>query len=282
MSLTLSAARRAEPAISTCAPGPPTRCQPGGERLADLQRPWPAAPATSRHRRAVTRSRPARSSTLGLELRAEPANRAQALGLRRPRAAPAASRCPARECSSRARLGPRPGRRVIAIRPAGNCARSFSAAGIVPVSSKAWIFSCSVLPIPGSSYGATLARERRHRHGRVAHGLGAAAVGEHAVDDRAVELVQVAELLERFGDRVVGQLASGPLHQRTDPWMPIARRPKRAASTRSRVRRPMSGEPWLILPTYNEAENVQAIVSAAGEVLRGRRRARWLSRARRR
>jgi dolichol-phosphate mannosyltransferase len=29
----------------------------------------------------------------------------------------------------------------------------------------------------------------------------------------------------------------------------------------------MSGEPWLILPTYNEAENVKAIVEAAGEVL---------------
>jgi dolichol-phosphate mannosyltransferase len=29
----------------------------------------------------------------------------------------------------------------------------------------------------------------------------------------------------------------------------------------------MSGEPWLILPTYNEAENVRAIVAAAGEVL---------------
>jgi dolichol-phosphate mannosyltransferase len=29
----------------------------------------------------------------------------------------------------------------------------------------------------------------------------------------------------------------------------------------------MSGVPWLILPTYNEAENVQAIVTAAGEVL---------------
>jgi dolichol-phosphate mannosyltransferase len=29
----------------------------------------------------------------------------------------------------------------------------------------------------------------------------------------------------------------------------------------------MSGEPWLILPTYNEAENVKAIVPAAGEVL---------------
>jgi dolichol-phosphate mannosyltransferase len=29
----------------------------------------------------------------------------------------------------------------------------------------------------------------------------------------------------------------------------------------------MSGEPWLILPTYNEAENVQAIVVAAARVL---------------
>jgi dolichol-phosphate mannosyltransferase len=29
----------------------------------------------------------------------------------------------------------------------------------------------------------------------------------------------------------------------------------------------VSGEPWLILPTYNEAENVEAIVAAAGAVL---------------
>jgi dolichol-phosphate mannosyltransferase len=29
----------------------------------------------------------------------------------------------------------------------------------------------------------------------------------------------------------------------------------------------MPGEPWLILPTYNEAENVQAIVAAAAKVL---------------
>ncbi len=34
-------------------------------------------------------------------------------------------------------------------RLAGNFARSFSIAGIVPVSSSAWIFSSSVLPIPG-------------------------------------------------------------------------------------------------------------------------------------
>jgi dolichol-phosphate mannosyltransferase len=29
----------------------------------------------------------------------------------------------------------------------------------------------------------------------------------------------------------------------------------------------MSGEPWLILPTYNEAENIEAVVAAAGGVL---------------
>ena len=31
----------------------------------------------------------------------------------------------------------------------------------------------------------------------------------------------------------------------------------------------MSGEPWLILPTYNEAENIMAIVNASAEVLAG-------------
>ena len=31
----------------------------------------------------------------------------------------------------------------------------------------------------------------------------------------------------------------------------------------------MSGEAWLILPTYNEAENIEAIVTAAGAVLAG-------------
>jgi dolichol-phosphate mannosyltransferase len=29
----------------------------------------------------------------------------------------------------------------------------------------------------------------------------------------------------------------------------------------------VTGEAWLILPTYNEAENIEAIVGAAGEVL---------------
>ena len=39
----------------------------------------------------------------------------------------------------------------MSMRPAGKRARSFSTAGIVPVSSRAWIFSSSVRPMPGSS-----------------------------------------------------------------------------------------------------------------------------------
>ena len=57
---------------------------------------------------------------------------------------------PSSSKSLRARLGPRPGSRVRSISPGGNLARSFSAAGIVPVSSSALSFSSSVLPIPGS------------------------------------------------------------------------------------------------------------------------------------
>ncbi len=40
---------------------------------------------------------------------------------------------------------------MIAISPGGNFARSFSVAGMEPVSTSARIFSCSVLPIPGIS-----------------------------------------------------------------------------------------------------------------------------------
>ena len=57
---------------------------------------------------------------------------------------------PSSSKSLRARFGPRPGRRVISTSPTGNFARSFSVAGIVPVSTSAWIFSSSVRPIPGS------------------------------------------------------------------------------------------------------------------------------------
>ena len=89
---------------------------------------------------------------------------------------------------------------MIATRPAGNFARSFSAAGIVPVSHERHDLLLERAADPLELGRAALARERRDRHGRFAHGFRRAAVGEHAVDDRAVELVQVAELLERLGD----------------------------------------------------------------------------------
>ena len=57
---------------------------------------------------------------------------------------------PSSSNSFRARLGPSPGRRVIASSPAGYFARSLTADGMSPVSSSATIFSSSVLPIPGN------------------------------------------------------------------------------------------------------------------------------------
>ena len=63
--------------------------------------------------------------------------------------------------------------RVISIRPGGNFARSFSAAGIVPVSSSATIFSCERLADPGSSVARPCAGELRHGDRRLAHALAA-------------------------------------------------------------------------------------------------------------
>ena len=51
----------------------------------------------------------------------------------------------------RARLGPRPGRRVISISPGGNFARSLTSAGISPVSASDMTFSWMIAPIPASS-----------------------------------------------------------------------------------------------------------------------------------
>ena len=136
---------------------------------------------------------------------------------------------PSSSKSWRARLGPRPGRRVRSMSPGGNFARSFSAAGMVPVSSSARIFSSSVLPMPGSSVDAALARERADRHRGVAHGLGRGAVGEHAVDDGAVELVEVAELVEArrrwLSVGVVGTAALDVTRAARPPSRPAVARP---------------------------------------------------------
>ena len=48
-------------------------------------------------------------------------------------------------------FAPSPGIRVTSIKDGGNFSFSFAAAGISPVSDNATIFSCRVLPTPGSS-----------------------------------------------------------------------------------------------------------------------------------
>src|SRR3712207_9361745 len=53
------------------------------------------------------------------------------------------------------------------------------------------------LPLPG---------QLGHGDGRVAHRLRRVAVGQDAVDDRAVELVEVAQLVEVLGDGGVREL----------------------------------------------------------------------------
>ena len=91
----------------------------------------------------------------------------------------------------------------MAISPAGNSARSRSAAGIVPVWSNARIFSCRVLPMPGSS----TARPSRASAATDTDASRTALAPLRYASTRwtigAIELVQVAELLERFGDRIV-------------------------------------------------------------------------------
>jgi hypothetical protein len=207
MSLTLSACRRAEPASCMCA------CRgPRSRQAATSASPISIAAAAGA--RAGPRAR------AGVRRRAPPARspRASGRGPRtvRRRCASAASRSfasesmPSSECSSRARLGPRPGRRVIAIRPAGNFARSFSAAGIVPVS-RARGSSPAACCRSRAARSPAGARERGDRHGRLAHGLRGGPVGEHAVHDRAVELVQVAQFLQGVGDRGVGRVGHGTL-----------------------------------------------------------------------
>ena len=63
----------------------------------------------------------------------------------------------------------------------------------------------------GRQLGRTArARQRRHRHGCLAHRLGGCAVGQHAMHDRPVELVQVTQLLQGVRDSGVGQLRAGP------------------------------------------------------------------------
>ena len=144
-SLTLSRRRRAEPASSTRAPG-------SIARSASINSSPTASARSSTTRRDGRSAAPASSAASTDSSNLAP-NPLRVLS----RCACAASRSACGESiassskSRRARLGPSPGRPVIASRPGGNRSRSFTAAGMSPVSSSARIFSSSVAPIPASS-----------------------------------------------------------------------------------------------------------------------------------
>ena len=126
--------------------------------------------------------------------------------------------------------------RVTSTRPAGIFAFSLSADGIEPVSSSASIFSAIVLPTPDSSSTLPCAH-LLHRDAGVADRLRRVAVGHHAVDHRAVQLVEARQLLEGLR------------------YLAVAH-----AVARVRASCPAPGS---ILPTYNEAENIEGLVRAA-------------------
>ncbi len=129
-----------------------------------------------------------------------------AAGRARPRAAPPSESMPSSSCNRRARLAPSPGRRVSSTRLAGNLARSFSAAGMLP-----GLRERENLLLQGLADAGQLGRAARPGQGcdrrcRVAHRARRVAVGHDPVHDRAVELVEVAELLQRVRDLRVGRV----------------------------------------------------------------------------
>ena len=83
---------------------------------------------------------------------------------------------------------------------------------------------------------AALLRQLGHGHAGLADRLRRVAVGDHAVHDRAVELVQARQLLECLRYLTVAHVLAS-------------------------LRAALPG-PWLILPTYNEAENIEPLVRA--------------------
>ena len=95
--------------------------------------------------------------------------------------------------------------------------------------------------MPGELGDAPLAGQPDHGDGGVAHRLGGVAVRDHAVLDRAVELVEVAELVEGGGDLRVREVG----HRTAVGYAPL-----------------MPGPAWIVLPTYNEAGHLGPLVQA--------------------
>ena len=136
------------------------------------------------------------ASSASSNLRPEAAHVAQPLGLGR--VAQRLERVDAQlVVQRRARLGPSPGRRVMSIRPGRELrAQLLDRRDRAGVQQRLDLL-LERLADPRQLGHAALARQRREPTRRLAHGLRRVAVGEHAVHDRAVELVEVGELVEQ-------------------------------------------------------------------------------------
>ena len=168
---------------------------------------------------------------------------------RRPPAAPSSESMPSSSNSWRARLGPRPGRRVMLDEP-GRELRAQLLGGGIGRCRAAPDLLLQRAPDARQLGDRPLAGQRGHRARRLAHRLGRVAVGEHAVDDRAVELVEVGELVEERGDRGVG----GSGGHRCEVGSLVI--PLGYAAL-------MPGLALAHPPDLDEAENLEAIVGAA-------------------
>ncbi len=200
-SLTLSVIRRAEPASSTrSAAG--CVAQRGDELLAHRERP------VEHHAAAGLARTGQRSAPPGCSPRpwGRIPSASGSVAHRPPPAVRSSESIPSSSNRRRARLGPSPGRRVISTSPGGNFARSFVAAGISPSVGQGDDLLLDRRADARQLRGAAVPGQCGDRHGCVAHRLGGVAVGHDAVDDGAVELVQVAELVERGGDLSVGRI----------------------------------------------------------------------------
>ena len=200
MSLQVSAQRRTEPATSTrlaagCSRSAAASSSAIGRTLESSSRPGPSPGSPRRSSEASTFSSAFGPSPFTSRICSRLGRCLQVLhgGDRRARRRGGA------RFSRRA-----PGTRVTSIRVGGNFAFSFTAAGISPVSSRASIFSASVLPTPGISVARPCAGQLGDRDRALADRLGRGAVGEHPVFDRAVELVEHAQLFQGRGDLGVG------------------------------------------------------------------------------
>ena len=198
-SLTESARRRAEPASSTRAAAGCSR------RLATIRSPMSSA-LVSRIRGAGASAIPASSAaSSSSNFAPKPRSAAQ---LAAPRRGPQrVQRVDAQLVEQPPRaLGPQP-RQVRQVDQARRVlGAELLAGGMSPGLQQRAIFSSSVLPIPAARSRGPRAPARRPTR-RLADGLGGVAVRDHAVDDRAVELVEVGQLVESaaivaLGDQV--------------------------------------------------------------------------------